>query len=89
LNQQVDSLTTEEKELSAQRSQLAQTLDQSEVLKYDTLRRSKGGTAVARVERGLCQSCRMSLPSQHLQRLRSGRQTVNCSSCGRMLLFLA
>jgi predicted nucleic acid-binding Zn-ribbon protein len=89
LTQQVDSLNTEEQELSAQRSQLAQSLDQSEVLKYDTLRRSKGGTAVARVERGLCQSCRMSLPSQHLQRLRLGRQTVNCSSCGRMLLFLA
>ncbi|PKB56793.1 MAG: hypothetical protein BZY73_06495 [SAR202 cluster bacterium Casp-Chloro-G3] len=89
LNQQVALLTAEEAELSAQRSQLAQTLDQLEVLKYDTLRRSKGGTAVAKVERGLCQSCRMSLPSQHLQRVRAGRQTVNCSSCGRMLLFLA
>jgi predicted nucleic acid-binding Zn-ribbon protein len=89
LNQQVASLTAEESELSAQRSQLAQTLDQSEVLRYDALRRSKGGTAVAKVERGLCQSCRMSLPSQHLQRVRAGRQTVNCSSCGRMLLFLA
>ncbi|HEU0021242.1 MAG TPA: C4-type zinc ribbon domain-containing protein [Dehalococcoidia bacterium] len=88
LNEQVASLTAEEQELSAQRSQLAQTLDQSEVHKYDALRRSKGGTAVARVERGLCQSCRMSLPSQHLQRARAGRQTVNCSSCGRMLLFL-
>ncbi len=89
LNEQVASLTEEEEKLAAHRSQLAQTLDQSEVLKYDTLRRSKGGTAVAKVERGLCQSCRMSLPSQHLQRVRAGRQTVNCSSCGRMLLFLA
>ena len=89
LNEQVSSLTAEEEGLTAQRAQLAQTLDQSEVVKYDNLRRSKGGTAVAKVERGLCQSCRMSLPSQHLQRVRAGRQTVNCSSCGRLLLFLA
>ena len=85
LNVQIKSLTEEETGLAAQRDQLAETLDQSEVLKYDTLRRSKGGTAVAKVERGLCQACRMSLPSQHLQRVRSGRYTVNCSSCGRLL----
>lgn len=86
LTEQVMSLSEEEIELAAQRDRLAQTLDQTEVLRYDTLRRSKGGTAVAKVERGLCQACRMMLPSQHLQRVRSGRYTVNCSSCGRMLL---
>ncbi len=86
LTEQLASLTKEEIELSGQRDQLAQTLDEADVRKYDTLRRSKGGTAVAKVERGLCQACRMSLPSQHLQRVRSGRYTVNCSSCGRMLL---
>lgn len=87
LTDQVASLSVEEEQLAAQRSELAQTLDQSEVLKYDNLRRSKGGTAVAKVERGLCQACCMSLPSQHLQRVRSGRYTVMCSSCGRMLLL--
>ncbi len=87
LTEQVTSLVAEEEQLVSQRSQLAKTLDQSEVLKYNNLRRSKGGTAVAKVERGLCQACRMSLPSQHLQRVRSGRQTVMCSSCGRMLFL--
>ena len=87
LTEQVTSLVAEEEQLVAQRSQLAKTLDQSEVLKYNNLRRSKGGTAVAKVERGLCQACRMSLPSQHLQRVRSGRYTVMCSSCGRMLFL--
>ncbi len=85
LTEQVESLTEEETTLAAQRDKMAQDLDPSEVLKYDNLRRSKGGTAVAKVERGLCQACRMSLPSQHLQRVRSGRYNVNCSSCGRML----
>jgi predicted nucleic acid-binding Zn-ribbon protein len=55
--------------------------------RYEALRRTKGGLAVAKVVRGLCQACRMSLPTQLQQRVRNGRQTVLCSSCGRMLLL--
>jgi uncharacterized protein len=85
LTVRVDSLNAELEELSTQRSQLASALDQAELRRYETLRKSKGGQAVAKVERDLCQACRMSLPTQHLQRVRAGRQTVLCSSCGRML----
>lgn len=85
LTQQVEQLTTEEDAIQVQRNELADTVDQQELQKYDILRKRKGGTAVAKVERGLCQACRMSLPTQHLQQVRSGRQTVLCSSCGRML----
>ncbi len=85
LTQQVEQLTSEEDTIQVQRKELAATVDQQELQKYDILRKRKGGTAVAKVERGLCQACRMSLPTQHLQRVRSGRQTVLCSSCGRML----
>jgi predicted nucleic acid-binding Zn-ribbon protein len=87
LTEQVASLSAEENELAAQREQLTAILDQSELRKYEGLRKSKGGRAVAKVERGLCQACRMSLPTQHLQRVRAGRQTVLCSSCGRMLFL--
>jgi len=85
LTQQVEQLTSEEEVIQVQRNELADTVDQQELQKYDILRKRKGGTAVAKVERGLCQACRMSLPTQHLQQVRSGRQTVLCSSCGRML----
>jgi predicted nucleic acid-binding Zn-ribbon protein len=87
LTAQVAALKTEQDDLMAQRDQIAATVDQSELQKYETLRKSKAGRAVARVERGLCQACRMSLPTQHLQRVRAGRQTVLCSSCGRMLFL--
>ena len=70
-----------------QRSKLTEGLDPTSLQHYETLRRSKGGLAVARVERGLCQGCRMSLPTHQQQRVRSGRQTVLCSSCGRMLFL--
>jgi predicted nucleic acid-binding Zn-ribbon protein len=85
LNEQLKKLSAEEEIIAAQRANLAATLDQKELQKYESLRKGKGGRAVAKVERGLCQACRMSLPTQQLQRVRSGRQTVLCSSCGRML----
>lgn len=53
---------------------------------YQELRKEKG-TAVARVEQGICRGCRISLPITELQRARSGN-LVQCSSCGR-ILFLA
>jgi predicted nucleic acid-binding Zn-ribbon protein len=53
---------------------------------YQQLRKGKG-TAVARVEQGICRGCRISLPITDLQRVR-GNNLVQCSSCGR-ILFLA
>jgi len=53
---------------------------------YQELRKEKG-TAVARVEQGICRGCRISLPTTDLQRVR-GDNLVQCSSCGR-ILFLA
>ena len=53
---------------------------------YQQLRKEKG-TAVARVEQGICCGCRISLPTTELQRARSDT-LVQCSSCGR-ILFLA
>ena len=83
----VAALKSEQDDLTAQRDQIAAAVDRAELQKYETLRKSKAGRAVAKVERGLCQACRMSLPTQHLQRVRAGRQTVLCSSCGRMLFL--
>lgn len=50
---------------------------------YRELRKRKG-TAVARIEQGICQGCRISLPNSDLQQAKTGR-LVKCSSCGRIL----
>ena len=42
------------------------------------------GEAVVKVERGMCQGCRLTLPVNEWQRVRSGA-LVQCSSCSRML----
>ena len=85
LNRRVEELRAEQGEFERQRALLASRFDPATLQRYDTLRKSKGGRAVAKVERDLCQGCRMSLPTQLRQRVKSGRQAVNCSSCGRML----
>ena len=85
LNQRATNLRAEQGEYERQRELLASRFDPATLQRYETLRKSKGGRAVAKVERDLCQGCRMSLPTQLRQRVKSGRQAVNCSSCGRML----
>ncbi|HLF04727.1 MAG TPA: C4-type zinc ribbon domain-containing protein [Dehalococcoidia bacterium] len=87
LGDQLKGLVSEREGIASNRTRLAAALSPAELHSYESLRQRKGGQAVARVERGLCHACRMSLPTQHLQRVRSGRQTVFCSSCGRMLFL--
>jgi predicted nucleic acid-binding Zn-ribbon protein len=67
-----------------QKQQLLATGIDSETLDlYHKLKKGKG-TAVARVEQGICRGCRISLPVSELQQTRSGR-LVQCGSCGRIL----
>jgi hypothetical protein len=89
----------EQEDLRAEREQLAAEISALEQQRqpqferlapevqqlYEQLRRTRGGRAVVRVERGTCQGCRISLPMNIVQRARSGTTIVQCSSCGRIL----
>lgn len=77
----VDQIET----LRADREALLPTMPANLLPLYESLRRSKSGRAIALVERGTCQGCRLSLTTQETQRARSGQQIVQCSSCGRIL----
>ena len=88
LQDSLKELGKEREEIELQRSKLTEVLDPVSLQQYELLRKSKGGLAVAKVHRGLCQGCKMSLPTHQQQRVRSGRQTVLCSSCGRMLFLV-
>lgn len=46
--------------------------------------RSRKGQAVAKIEQGRCQGCRLNLAVNELQRARAG-DLIQCSSCGRIL----
>jgi predicted nucleic acid-binding Zn-ribbon protein len=45
---------------------------------YETMRRSKGDEPIARVEQGMCKGCRINLPTNTLQKARTGQELVYC-----------
>jgi predicted nucleic acid-binding Zn-ribbon protein len=73
-------------DLEAKRSRQLDGMDQAALGLYGTLRERRQGAAVAVVERGLCQGCRISLPMSTLQKARAGLGLVQCVSCERILL---
>ena len=78
-------LTEQFNTLSRRRGELDAVTNPSQLAQYERLRQSRHGHAVAKVERGMCQGCRLTLPTQELQRVRAAKEPVQCSSCGRIL----
>jgi predicted nucleic acid-binding Zn-ribbon protein len=81
-----ERLEAELERLRERREAVSSQVDAELVILYGELKRQKG-TAVARVEQGVCRGCRLSLSHAELQRARGG-SLMQCSSCGR-ILFLA
>lgn len=52
---------------------------------YESLRRSKNGIAVARLQDDSCSSCGSSLTANQCQQARSQVKLFNCTSCGRFV----
>ncbi len=85
LLEQKGRLEAELAELGQSRTRQSSRIDAGVLSIYDRLRESRQGRAVAKVERGMCQGCRISLPVSVLQKARSGFEVVQCVSCERIL----
>ena len=86
LTAELVQLKTAQTALEDKRKQIAVLIDADTLFTYQELRKRKG-LAVAKVEQGICQGCRITLPNTDLQRAKGGG-IVRCSSCGR-IIFLA
>jgi len=71
--------------LLREREGVTMPLGKEDLEVYERLRASKGGQVVAKVERGLCRACGMTLPTHVVQQARTGKGHVFCPSCGRLL----
>ncbi|HZT08982.1 MAG TPA: C4-type zinc ribbon domain-containing protein [Chloroflexota bacterium] len=83
-----DALDTAQSNLGAleqQRTSAASQVAPADLTTYETIRRQKGGTAVAQVQQRTCQACRVALTPSQEQRARIGNDLVLCNSCGRIL----
>ena len=82
-----DRLTTNVARLEQQLQAAVSSVDPRELKLYESMKRSRG-TAVSRVEQGICRACGLTLPSHELQRARAAVDLVRCSSCGRLLFVV-
>jgi predicted nucleic acid-binding Zn-ribbon protein len=85
LTAEKSTLEPEAEDLRSRRDEKAAGIDQSALRLYRLLRERKGGVGIARVEQGMCQGCRISLPGAVLTRARMGTGIVQCVSCERII----
>jgi predicted nucleic acid-binding Zn-ribbon protein len=88
LKAEEEGLAGELAELGQERTAKSADIPPVDMARYESLRKSRGGQAIAKVVGGVCQGCRVALPSGELQRVKSGQGVIQCSSC-RRLLFVA
>ena len=81
------ALSQEFPALYEQRNDMASDYPPVALATYDLVRKRRGGQAVALVERGACQGCRLTLPTNELQKVRTTQDMVQCSSCTRILVI--
>ena len=80
------TLKEEIAQLEGQREQQRSRIEAGALALYDALRPAHQGRAVAKVERGTCGGCRISLPMSLLQKTRAGSSAIiQCASCERIL----
>ena len=84
--QEQQTLNGEVKRLSATRAGMAQQVPAADLSLYEQVRRAHGGHAVAQVQQGRCEACRIALATRQLQAVRTSSVPVRCASCGLILL---
>ncbi len=79
------SLEKKKQNLSAEKDAAIQNVDPANLEKYEALRKTKRGLAVAVVADQACTACGATLTPADWQAARSPSRLVMCSSCGRIL----
>lgn len=85
LSRERDEVTAALAILEQRRQDLVSRIDGASLRLYEELRAKRQGRAVAKVEQGMCQGCRIVLPTRELQRARGSQELVQCGSCERIL----
>ncbi len=66
------------------RAEILGQIDPAHLQLYEKLRQKKQGSAVAKIEQGRCQGCKITIPVSELSQARAG-ELVQCGSCSRVL----
>lgn len=85
LSKELENVNTRVSDLKGERERLIASVPPDAAQQYYRIKSMKD-VAVARIERGICCGCRISLPAREIQQAR-GSRLVSCSSCGRLLFM--
>jgi hypothetical protein len=75
------------KELQGKRQKLSADLSEPLLKRYETMRRTKQGRAVSKIDQNSCQWCRVILTPSELQLVRISPELQTCTNCGRILYY--
>jgi len=74
-------------ELKTERNSIAAEIPRTLLDRYERVRKSRRGIAIAEVVEGRCGVCQMLLRPQFYQDLRKGTEVMACESCQRILYY--
>lgn len=74
--------------LRKRRDQLAGIVDAKTLETYESLRASKSGVGVGRLDGVMCTACRMDLPAERVAALKSGPDIATCPQCHRLIVVV-
>lgn len=82
----LEDLKSRFSEMEKTRQAMVEGMDAASYKLYGSLK-TKRPRPVARIERGLCQGCRVTLPMDLVRRARAGTAPVFCCNCERILFI--
>jgi len=85
LEEKSKELATRLEALKKERADLAGTIDEDLLDRFDRLFASKGDAAVVALEHDVCTGCHMKVTTATAMQVRVGKEIVSCEQCGRIL----
>jgi predicted nucleic acid-binding Zn-ribbon protein len=85
LDEKSKTLDSRLAELKKEREQLAHSIDEDLLDRFDRLFASKGDAAVVALEHDVCTGCHMRVTTATANLVRAGKEIVSCEQCGRIL----
>ena len=81
-------LAIEIRDLTNQREKLVTPVSAALLKRYDSIRASKGGTGIGKIEEGRCSACHTNLPTNLIRSVEDTDRVELCENCGRILCVL-
>ncbi len=87
LQSERDRLELHKAELEQERADLRGRIGAAQLATYEDLRARTGGSPIAHLKNGICQSCGVDVPTGVAREVERGIGQHDCPICGRLLLY--